>query len=116
MKNIIGKQGEEMAVDYLMNLGYKIKQRNFRSRFGEIDIIAYDVNNKNTVFIEVRTKTTPDFGTAEESITKTKKTRLLKTAFFYLANYPTESFRFDLIAINLFLKKPINHYKNIIGT
>ena len=115
MKREIGIKGEEQAVQHLLALHYFILARNFRSRFGEIDIIAYDKINLTTVFVEVRVKTSLSFGKAEESLTYTKKQRLLKTAQYYLSNHPTENIRFDFIAINLFEEVPLKHYQNIIA-
>ena len=114
MKKKIGQDGEEQALSFLEGKGYMILTRNFRSRFGEIDIIAYEKKTNYTVFVEVKTRTNLAVGRAEESITATKKQRMLKTAMYYLAIHPTEYIRFDLVAINLFEENAIMHLENII--
>ena len=67
--------GEKIAAEYLTGLGYTIRERNFRSREGEVDIIAD--KDDFLVFIEVRTRTSNSYGTPEESVTAQKKERLL---------------------------------------
>lgn len=114
MKKKIGQDGEDQAVAFLEGKGYVILARNFRSRFGEIDIIAYEEKTQYTVFVEVKTRSNILVGRAEESITATKKQHILKTAMYYLVLHPTENMRFDLIAINLFEEKSITHLENII--
>ncbi len=72
MKNTkaIGNLGEDRAVEYLENLGYEIFERNFRTRFGEIDIIARD--GETLCFVEVKKKTSDRFGSPAEMITPKK--------------------------------------------
>ena len=96
-----GTIGEKLAADYLSKRGYHIRERNYRTREGEIDIIAE--KDGTLVFVEVRTKTSKAFGSAEESITERKKKRLIALAEAYLSDcgeQPT-SCRIDLIAIKL---------------
>ena len=80
----VGKFGEDLALIYLKRQGYKIIERNFRIRGGEIDIIAQD--NNTLVYIEVKTRTSHAFGLPEESpsrISKLAKRRLFeKTKIF----------------------------------
>ena len=109
-----GKQGENIAEQYLKELGYKIIERNWHySKNAEIDIIAED---KGTlVFIEVKTRTTLEYGHPFESITKSKIEKIHKAIFAYLkeCNKDYKNFRFDGISI-LGLKEPkIEHIKNI---
>ena len=109
-----GKQGENIAEQYLKELGYKIIERNWHySKNAEIDIIAED---KGTlVFIEVKTRTTLEYGHPFESITKSKIEKIYKANFAYLkeCNKDYKNFRFDGISI-LGLKEPkIEHIKNI---
>jgi len=96
-----GKQGEILAQNYLKKKGYRILETNYRSRYGEIDIIA---KHKNTlVFIEVRTKRSRAFGSPEESITETKASHLRAGAYHYLQNHEKlpESWRIDFVAVEL---------------
>ncbi|MFC1962811.1 YraN family protein [Chloroflexota bacterium] len=101
----IGSQGERIAQDFLKEKGYRLLDTNFRSREGEIDIIAR--KGKCIVFIEVRTRSNQSFGTPEESITSTKKERLVRLALAYLQDHPSPSsdWRIDMVAIELDGKK-----------
>jgi len=95
----LGKDSEQLAVDYLQNSGYKIIQRNYRIRGGEIDIIAKE---KNTlVFIEVKSRTTTRYGHAIQSLTRQQQKRLSKTALTYLHQHKMVNHRarFDVVAI-----------------
>lgn len=98
---VFGNKGEEIATQFLEKRGYRIIARNFRTRNGEIDIIA--TNKKTLVFIEVKTRLSTDFGTPLEAITPWKMKALIRTAEFYKithANLP-ELMRIDAIAITL---------------
>ncbi len=94
--------------------GYKIISQNWRTRFGEIDLIAKD--GDTLVFIEVKARTNLAYGQPEEAITFKKRQKLLTLARLYLANYPQNSkVRFDIIAIDFFKKTPqIKHYKGAL--
>lgn len=109
-----GKQGEWEATKYLKSLGYKILQTNFRSKTGEIDIISED--GKTIVFVEVKLRTTPFFGTPGEAIQKSKLKKLIKTSQFYLLlkNLSHADIRFDAIEIYFLAGRfEINHIRNI---
>ncbi|MBI2327492.1 YraN family protein [Candidatus Curtissbacteria bacterium] len=80
MKNI-GKHGEDLAVEFLKRRGYKIIDRNFRIRGGEIDIVALE--KSTLVFIEVKTRTSLAYGYPQEAITKSKIFFLVRAAKFY---------------------------------
>ncbi len=115
LNNILkGKQGENIAEQYLKKLGYKIIERNWHySKNAEIDIIAEDKDC--LVFVEVKTRTTLEYGHPFEAITKTKIEKIHKAIFGYIKecdkNYKT--FRFDGISI-LGLKDPkIEHIKDL---
>ena len=95
----LGQAGEDEAVRYLLKKGMEILERNFKAPFGEIDIIAKEEDM--LIFAEVRTKTDPEQGHPLESITSTKKQRIVKTAMAYLkktAQYDSLS-RFDVLAM-----------------
>ena len=99
-KKLLGNIGEEKAYHFLKKQGLKLIEKNFYSRFGEIDLIMLD---KNTlVFIEVRSRKNMGFGSPLESITSVKQKKLRKTAdFFFLknVNYSKMPARFDVILI-----------------
>lgn len=102
-----GKRGEDLAVAYLKKHGFKILERNFRIRGGEIDIIAIDssagVRQATLVFIEVKTRSSLEFGTPLESITRWKLKALVRTAYVYKTKYPTLPglMRIDAVAVTL---------------
>ncbi len=100
-RRYIGKTGESLAQDFLKKKGYRILETNFRCRFGEIDIVAQQ--RDTLVFIEVRSKTSSDFGSPEESITYTKMEHLKSAANFYLQQKARSaaSWRIDVIALEL---------------
>lgn len=108
----IGNAGEDLACRYLEKRGYKILERNKHySRFCEIDIIA---EYKNTlVFVEVKTRTTNDFGTPIEAITKSKYENIKKGIQFYLQEHKFQKYRIDVIGITLKPELKIEHLKNV---
>ncbi|MBE6023644.1 MAG: YraN family protein [Cellulosilyticum sp.] len=107
-KRTIGNQYEEMAKSYLLEQGYSIICQNFRSRFGEIDIIAWD--HEYIVFIEVKYRKTKKFGYPREAVTYQKRRHILRTAqYFLLTQIGKElSCRFDVIEI---LGNQLTHLK-----
>lgn len=95
----LGISGEDLAVEYLQQNGYKILERNFRSRLGEIDIVARD---KDTLcFVEVKTRTSIEQGHPFESVSFFKQRKLARMALSYLKykNFLDSPARFDVIAI-----------------
>lgn len=113
----VGKTGEELAAKYLEQSNYKIIKQNFRSKQGEIDIIATDNNEGEIVFIEVKTRTSLKFGRPAEAVNKTKRQHILKTAkyFLYSNNIKDKNIRFDTIEVFLNNNKyKINHIKQIM--
>ena len=113
MNNIsTGKHGEELAQEYLVKKGYKILETNKRfSKFCEIDIIAKHKNT--TVFVEVKTRKTSNFGSPFEAITKTKYDNIKKGILFYLTENKIKDYRIDAIAITIKPEIKIEHLKNI---
>ena len=78
----LGESGEQLAVEFLSSKGYKILERNFKSKLGEIDIVAKD--KKTICFIEVKTRSNLEKGLPQESITMRKQHQISKTALSYL--------------------------------
>ncbi|OFW09903.1 MAG: YraN family protein [Acidobacteria bacterium RIFCSPLOWO2_02_FULL_67_36] len=99
-RQAFGKCGEDLAVEELERRGYAILERRYRTRRGEIDIVARD--GDVLVFVEVKARATTDFGTAAEAVTARKQRRLVWMATDYLARhcpvYP--QCRFDVVAID----------------
>jgi putative endonuclease len=117
-RRAVGILGEKLAKDYLKKQGYHIWETNYRCPEGEIDIIARD--RDYLVFIEVRTKTSLDFGHPEESITPAKMEKLRAVASHYRQTHShlPASWRIDVVAIELTQKgKPsrIELIENAVG-
>ena len=106
-KNIQGKLGEDFAVSYLKRQNFRILVRNFRIRGGEIDIVAIDPSTglgpPALVFVEVKTRTSNEFGTPLEAIGYYKMRSLIKTAHFFKAKHHNlpELMRIDGVAVLL---------------
>ncbi len=96
-----GIRGEKLAKDFLKKRGYRILETNYRCPEGEIDIIAR--HKDSLVFIEVRTKTSLEFGSPEESITPAKRERLRTTASRYRQTHNDLPllWRIDVVAVEL---------------
>ena len=109
----VGSRGEKLAADYLKKRGYKIVQRNFRCREGEIDIIAQQ--GECLVFVEVRTKKGSSFGTPEESVTLCKREKLISLASAYLqaCDNPPASWRIDVVAVELTPDNKVSRLEHI---
>jgi len=114
-KQEIGKKGEEHATKYLIEKNYKIIQRNFECKQGEIDIIAKDKNEY--VFIEVKTRQNLNYGMPSESVTIQKQKHIKNATkyYIYLNKLENQYIRFDVIEI--FIKNNkyyLNHLKNVM--
>ncbi len=113
---ITGKCGEDIAAEFLKKKGYKIIERNYRNKIGEIDIIAKGKND--LVFVEVKTRRSDKFGTPSEAVTYYKKQRIVTCAKMYLMKKPTNlNIRFDIIEVyggfdgSNFTFENINHFE-----
>jgi len=97
----VGKTGEEIAIQYLLQQGYQVLERNYRCRFGEIDVIAQD--GRTLAFIEVKTRRSQKFGPAAAAVTLTKQRHLVKASQVYLTrNHKAyELCRFDVVTVEL---------------
>lgn len=99
MKNLeLGKIGEEKAIEFLKKNGYKIIEKNYRTKIGEIDIIAK--RKKEIIFIEVKTRSSDEFGLPEEAVNEIKLRKIEKVALTYLnskkINLP---FKFEVLSL-----------------
>lgn len=98
-KREVGSRGEQLAVKFLKKNGYKILQRNYRCKIGEIDIICYD--HGAIVFVEAKTRYSSSYGPPELSVTEAKKRRIVKVAMHYVAEKKIvgRDFRFDVVSV-----------------
>jgi putative endonuclease len=112
----IGKIGENIAAKYLKSKGFRILERNYKIKFGEIDIICISPE-KIMVFVEVKTLCFQNNFSPEDHMTFKKINNFKRSAQFYFNNNPIcESFRLDLIAITIGEDSKIikiNHYENV---
>jgi putative endonuclease len=107
-----GAEGEQAASKYLTDLGYIVIARNFKTRFGEIDIVARD--GRTTVFVEVKRREATEHGSAAEFVKPAKIRRVISAARLYAAqNGLTQSLlRFDVIAIDVIQgREGLTHHK-----
>lgn len=103
MSNLsVGSLGEKIAEKYLKKRGYEIIDRNFRSkRWGEIDLVA--IEDETTVFVEVKTRLSTDYGEPQEAVTPYKLRALKRAGQYYKLQHPEtpEALRIDVVAIIL---------------
>ncbi|MGB2868844.1 MAG: YraN family protein [Bacteroidota bacterium] len=94
-----GDRGEDLAAEYLVKLGYRILERNYRFERGEIDIVAQEA--EELVFVEVKARTSVAFGFPEESVTPQKEEQIINVAEGYLMEHEMDDVpcRFDVVAI-----------------
>ncbi len=116
---LLGKWGEARAADYLRTKGYKIIGSGYRTRYGEIDLIAED--RKHIVFVEVKLRKTDKFANASEFVDSLKQERLILTAKMWLTQNDTDKqLRFDVVEIYApdgagTRESGINHIENAFG-
>ena len=113
----LGRWGETLAANYLDRNGYRVIERNLRTPFGEIDLVAED--GSLLVFVEVKTRSTDTYGMPEESITQQKRQHLIAAAQSYLQTFSISdtNWRIDVISIRKLKSKAtpeIIHFKNAI--
>lgn len=99
----IGALGEQLAVEHLTSQGLAVLDRNWRCRYGELDVIAADRCTGTAVFVEVKTRTTDHFGGVEQAVTPVKVRRLRRLAGLWLASHDGSwsSVRIDVIGVRL---------------
>lgn len=112
-KKRLGKIGEDLACDYLLHHHYKILERNFQKRYGELDIVA--IKDNSLVFVEVKTRIGRMFGLPEESVTPRKLAEVKQTAAYYKLLHPElpERMQIDVIAIELEVDESIKDFRHI---
>ncbi|WP_148556331.1 YraN family protein [Terrisporobacter glycolicus] len=106
-----GKLGEEIALKYIISKGGKVIEKNYRTKIGEVDIIAK--LNGELVFVEVKSRSNINYGYPSESVNYKKKRKITNVAKYYIIDNSLEnlSIRFDVIEI-YFNEKKINHIVN----
>lgn len=117
MSRKIGLEYEKMALNYLKEKEYEEIDKNYYSRFGEIDLICKDLKKKELVFVEVKYRKNANYGSGIEYITKSKQKKLVITAKKYLKEKKLEDipYRFDIISIlGVKFKEEIEHIENAI--
>ncbi len=111
--NDLGDHGESMAQAYLQKKGYQILEKNWRYKRAEIDIIALD--KSSLVFVEVKTRSTSQFGRPEEFISFKKQQLLADAAMVYIESINHEQeLRFDIISVESTLTqiRKIDHFED----
>jgi putative endonuclease len=112
----IGELGEEIAANFMIARGYRILERNYRCKGGEVDIIARDPGDKSLVFIEVKTRRGLTYGVPQLAVTPFKQRQISKAALTWLGKNKLHdsNARFDVIAILLHSdgNHAIEHIKN----
>lgn len=98
INNLVGAWGEALAAKYLQKKHYKVLASQYRSRFGEIDLIVCD--NEYIVFVEVKLRKSDKFARAADFVDTAKQNRIRTTASYYLSENETDlNSRFDVIEI-----------------
>ena len=99
----LGAMGEALAVDHLTKMGLRILQRNWRCRYGELDVIASDEAARTVVFVEVKTRTGDGYGGLAHAVTERKVRRLRRLAGLWLAGQDARwaAVRIDVIGVRV---------------
>ncbi len=108
----LGAKGEVLARRFLEKAGYRIIDQNYRTRFGEVDLIALD--GITLVFVEVKTRSDHSFGAPQEAVTRQKQQRIIRVAQYYLSSHQENErpVRFDVVAITDSLPVNIELFKD----
>jgi putative endonuclease len=95
----LGMQGQRAAEDFLQGKGWRVLERNFRSKTGEIDLIGQD--GAYVVFVEVKYRGQLKYGFPRESVNHAKQLRIKKTAMYYIVKHKLndQDFRFDVVEV-----------------
>jgi putative endonuclease len=112
-KQLLGKEGERIAERYLLKMGYKLVERNYRCPSGELDLIVLD--RRVVVFVEVKTRTGHAFGTPFEAVEFRKQQKMTQAAQYFLAQKGLQQrdARFDVVGISWPGRQPVvEHIEN----
>ena len=111
-----GRRGEEVAVKLLRSIGYTVLETNFRTKHGEVDIIALD--GETIVFVEVKTRTSEKYGTGAEAVDERKQRHIINVSHDYMAQKGLDEpyIRFDVIIVMMDdAGSSAEHYKDAFG-
>jgi len=111
-KRLLGQEGEERAAQFLIQKGYRILERNYRTRSGEIDLIA--LHKDEVVFVEVKTRTSDSFGAPELAVNSRKQRSMIKAALGYIKYKKIHQVpcRFDVITVSASAGQTVEHIQN----
>ncbi|MCV7440027.1 YraN family protein [Mycobacterium seoulense] len=113
----LGAMGEALAVDHLTRMGLRILHRNWRCRYGELDVVACDEASRTVVFVEVKTRTGDGYGGLPYAVTERKVRRLRRLAGLWLAAQDNRwaGLRIDVIQVRIGRKRTpeITHLQGI---
>ena len=112
-RQVLGKEGEELAESYLTKKGYRLVERNYRCRGGEVDLIVLD--RRVIVFVEVKARNDASFGSPLESVHPRKQQRMTRAALIFLSDHKLHhrDARFDVVGISFGGDKPaVEHVQN----
>ncbi len=112
----IGRWGETLACQYLEENNYKIIERNFLCRQGEIDIIAKDMTKRELVFLEVKTRSNLKYGNPAEAVNIEKQKHMVQAIKYYIYRNQIENIpiRIDVLEVYIVQNYKINHIKQIL--
>lgn len=114
----LGRWGEQQAEKFLLEKGYQILNKNVRTPYGEIDLVAQ--KDEMLIFVEVKTRSSRAFGNPEEAVTETKLTHMIDSAESYLQENPhlLQDWRIDVIAVTkISVYDPeIVHFENVVSS
>ena len=109
-RRLLGTDGEKLAEEFLLNKGFRLVCRNFRTRYGELDLVMMD--GRTLVFVEVRTRSGAVFGSPVETVNASKRARLIRMAKAYLSLMKVSDSvecRFDVVGV----VKPVDSHAQI---
>jgi putative endonuclease len=107
-----GTSVEKAVAEYLENKGFRILEHQYKSPFGEIDLVCQD--GDEVVFVEVKARQTSTFGYPEESVTRQKLRHIVRCGLAYLrSKNPNTQWRIDVVAVEFLSKARITHLKAI---
>lgn len=110
-KREIGNLGENLAKEYLIKNNFKILEKNYRTRVGEIDLIVE--KDSSVIFVEVKSRNSLNYGYPCEAVNYKKQNKIISTAKYYILSNKLNDFNFRFDIIEVYLKNNnINHIEN----